>query len=107
MTMDDVWGGKCNKKIGFTLRVGGKGSRIDDRHNWDSYLVNDVVRRLGIEQGKMMMGLPNWFEFPVSHAQSMKQLGNSVAVSAVESVARQITTYLQRNEAFHLKDIAV
>lgn len=37
MTMSDILGGKCNKKIGCTLRVGGRGSKIDDRRNWDSY----------------------------------------------------------------------
>jgi DNA (cytosine-5)-methyltransferase 1 len=32
-TMSDVLGGICTKKIGFTLRVGGRGSKYDDRRN--------------------------------------------------------------------------
>lgn len=41
MTMSDVFDGAVvNKVIGFTLRVGGKGSPIDDRRNWDGYIVN-------------------------------------------------------------------
>ncbi len=94
MTMDDIWGGKCNKKIGFTLRVGGMGSPVDDRRNWDGYIVDGKTVRLSPLQGKKMQGFPDWFEFPVSDRQAMKQLGNSVAVPAVQAVAEQIVKYL-------------
>lgn len=89
-TMSDVFGGKCEKKIGYTLRVGGRGSKINDRRNWDSYMVDGETRRLSPKEGKKMMGLPKDFIFPVSNAQAMKQLGNSVAVSAIQAVAEQI-----------------
>jgi DNA (cytosine-5)-methyltransferase 1 len=92
--MSDVWNGKCSREIGFTLRVGGKGSGINDRRNWDAYLVDGEVKILGIEQGKKMMGYPSNFEFPVAKAQAMKQLGNSVAVDAIEVVAREVVKYL-------------
>ena len=94
-TMSDVWKGKCSREIGFTLRVGGKGSGINDRRNWDSYLVDGEVRRLGVDEGKRMMGLPATYKFPVSNVQAMKQLGNSVAVDAVQAVAKQIIEYLE------------
>jgi len=92
--MSDVWGGECSREIGFTLRVGGKGSGIDDRRNWDAYLVDGEVRRLGVEEGKRMMGFPKSYKFPVAKGQAMKQLGNSVAVDAIEAVAEQLVTYL-------------
>lgn len=95
ITMDDIWGAKCNKKVGFTLRVGGSGGKIDDRRNWDCYLVDGKPTRLGPEQGKKMQGFPEWFEFPVSRRQAMKQLGNSVAVPAVQAVAEQIIKYMK------------
>ena len=47
-----------------------------------------------LEQGKKMQGFPDWYEFPVSNRQAMKQLGNSVAVPAVQAVAGQIVKYL-------------
>lgn len=92
--MSDVWGGKCSREIGFTLRVGGKGSGIDDRRNWDAYLVDGEVRRLGVEEGKKMMGFPKSYSFPVAKGQAMKQLGNSVAVDAIQAVAEQMMSYL-------------
>lgn len=95
MTMSDVWEGACNKKIGFTLRVGGRGSGINDRRNWDAYLVDGIERRLAPKEGKRMMGIPDSFEFPVSDVQALKQLGNGVAVNAVQATAANIIQYLE------------
>jgi DNA (cytosine-5)-methyltransferase 1 len=89
-TMSDILGGECDRKIGFTLRVGGKGSSIDDRRNWDSYRVDGIVKRIDSEHGKAMQGFPSNFVFPVSKVQAMKQLGNSVAVPAIQAVAESI-----------------
>lgn len=89
-TMSDIWGSKCSREVGFTLRCGGRGSSIDDRRNWDSYLVNGKVKRLTSKEGKRMQGFPDDFKFPVSESQAMKQLGNSVAVDAIQAVAKQI-----------------
>lgn len=94
MTMSDVFGRKCSREIGFTLRVGGRGSKIDDRRNWDSYLVGNEVVRLKPEHGLKMQGFPDWYKMPVSETQAMKQLGNSVAVPAIEAVAKSITEAL-------------
>lgn len=93
--MSDVWGGNCSREIGYTLRVGGRGSKINDRHNWDAYLVDGVVKQLSIEEGKKMQGFPSNFEFPVSKTQAIKQLGNSVAVDAIQMVGKQVVRYLQ------------
>lgn len=95
-TMSDIFGAPCEKKVGYTLRVGGRGSSITDRRNWDSYRVNGKVVRLGIEEGKKMMGLPKNFVFPVSYAQAMKQMGNAVVVPAITAVAAQIIDTLNQ-----------
>jgi DNA (cytosine-5)-methyltransferase 1 len=88
--MSDVWEGQVNREIGFTLRVGGKASPIDDRRNWDGYWVDGEIRRLTPREGKRMQGFPDHFEFPVTNVQAMKQLGNSVAVAAVRDYAEKI-----------------
>lgn len=89
-SMSDIFGAPANKKVGYTLRLGGRGSGLHDRRNWDTYLVKGKVRRLSPKEGKKMMGLPEDFEFPVSEAQAMKQLGNSVAVNAIQATAEEI-----------------
>lgn len=102
--MSDIWGGECNREIGYTMRVGGRGSTINDRRNWDAYLVDGEVKQLGIEQGKLLQGFPEDFEFPVSNTQAMKQLGNSVAIDAVEAVANQMICYLESNIKSNIKN---
>jgi len=94
MTMSDIFGKPCNKIVGYTLRVGGRGSGLMDRRNWDTYAVDGDIVRIGSKEGMKMMGLPSDFVFPVSETQAMKQLGNSVAVPAVRATAEKIIEYL-------------
>jgi len=84
-TMSDVMKGKVDREIGFTLRVGGGRSPIDDRRNWDGYIVDGEVRRITPDEGKMMQGFPEDFHFPVSNSEALKQLGNSVAINAIQA----------------------
>ena len=93
-TMSDVWGGNCSRDIGFTLRVGGRGSNINDRRNWDSYLVDGEVKRLSVQEALKMQGFPKDYHFPVAKTQAMKQLGNSVAIDAVKEVGKKVVEYM-------------
>lgn len=90
MTMSDVFGGQVDKKIGYTLRVGGRHSGVSDRRNWDTYIVDGQERYLTPREGLKMQGFPDDFVFPVSETQAMKQLGNSVAVPAIQAVAGEM-----------------
>lgn len=93
-TMSDVWKGKCDRNIGFTIRIGGRGSEITDRRNWDAYRVDGIVKKLSYLEARKMQGFPDEYEFPVSPTQAIKQLGNSVAVDAVEAVGKNVITYM-------------
>ncbi len=94
LTMSDVWEGECDRKIGFTLRIGGRGSDINDRRNWDSYRVDGLVKRISYIEAQKMQGFPDDFEFPVSDSQAIKQLGNSVAIDAVQAVAENLLIHM-------------
>jgi DNA (cytosine-5)-methyltransferase 1 len=95
-TMSDIWEAPCERQIGFTLRVGGRGSSIDDRRNWDSYRVNGEVKQLTPLQGKRMMGFPDDFILPKSITQAMKQLGNSVCINVVFYLAKSVQYHLDK-----------
>ena len=95
--MSDVMKGKVDREIGYTLRVGGKSSPIHDRRNWDGYIVDGEVRRLTPSEGQKMQGFPASFKFPVSNSEAMKQLGNSVAVTAIQDYAAAIIQSLGKN----------
>jgi DNA (cytosine-5)-methyltransferase 1 len=93
--MDDK--GEKSRKIGFTLRCGGKQSPIVARQNWDSYYVIKKAggavepMRIEWEQGLRLQGfaeraLPDG----VKPAQGMKQLGNSVAVPAIKAWGKEM-----------------
>lgn len=104
-TMSEVMGGRvtmddknlAERKIGYTLRCGGKNSGVGDRRNWDCYMVDGVEKRLSVAQATRMQGFPESFRFPEGMAQShaMKQLGNSVAVPAVKAWAESILDALK------------
>lgn len=96
-TMSDIFAGKATRDIGFTLRCGGRGSPINDRRNWDGYMVDGLEKRLTSKEGKEMMGFPPSFVFPVSETAAMKQLGNSVAVPVVRAISQQIFKVLDDN----------
>ena len=101
-TVSDIFGGfastelngKKERKIGFTLRVGGGRSPINDRRNWDGYIINNKVVRINSKQGLEMMGFPKSFKMPVSENQALKQLGNSVAVNVVKAIGKEIESHL-------------
>ena len=95
-------GGHVDKNIGFTLRVGGKGSPISDRRNWDGYIVDGVERRITPKEGKRMQGFPDSFVFPVSNTAAMKQLGNSVAIPAIEAVGKNMVNVILLEEEYNV-----
>ena len=103
-TLSDIFGGlvttdfagKKERKIGFTLRVGGGRSPIMDRRNWDGYIVNKKEVRIKPKQGLEMMGFPKSFKMPVSDNQALKQLGNSVAVNVVKEIGKKIAQDLNK-----------
>jgi len=96
-TMSDIFGAKCSREIGFTLRCGGRGSGLGDRRNWDCYLVDGKETRIGPREGKLLQGFPASFKFPVSETQAMKQLGNSVVVPVIKAIGKQVILTLKNN----------
>lgn len=52
------------------------------------------LRLLTAEECKAIMGFPKEFKIPVSRTQMYRQMGNSVAVPVVSSIAIEITTAL-------------
>ena len=88
--------GKVERKIGFTLRVGGKSSPINDRRNWDGYFVNKKIVRIKKSHGLQLMGYPKSYKLPVSNSQGMKLLGNSIAINVVKAIGLVIKKDLRK-----------
>jgi len=60
-------------------------------------MVDGKVRRITSKEGKKMQGFPDDFVFPVSDSQAMKQLGNSVAINAIQDYAQKIVEALDKH----------
>ena len=76
------------------------GSKINDRRNWDSYLVDGEIVKLQPDHGKQMQGFPKNFYLPKSRSKALRLLGNSVAVNAVHAVGKQMLSYIENPESF-------
>ena len=96
-SLSQILGGSVDREIGWTLRVGGRGSGLHDRRNWDTYNVDGEALQISSIHGLKLQGFPKSFKFPpsVTEAQRMKQLGNSVAVPAVQAYAKALLEALR------------
>ena len=88
ITLDEILGGKCSRDTAFTLRVGGRCSPIDDRHNWDGYWVDGKEMRIGPEHACRLQGFPKDFYdgIDISDTEKMKQMGNTMTVPVMSAV---------------------
>jgi DNA (cytosine-5)-methyltransferase 1 len=87
-SLSDILGGHVDRKIGFTVRVGGRNSPIDDRHNWDGYRVDGIEKRLTVGQACELQGFPADFYSGISQSEDafISQMGNAMTVPVVGAV---------------------
>jgi DNA (cytosine-5)-methyltransferase 1 len=87
-TLNKVMGGKCEREMAFTLRVGGRRSGYDNRHNWDEYKVDGAIVGLDVMQACLLQGFPADFYdgIDLSDVAKFKQIGNAMTVDVVGAV---------------------
>jgi DNA (cytosine-5)-methyltransferase 1 len=88
VSLGEILGGETDRKLAFTLRVGGRHSPINDRHNWDGYIVDGKEMRIGPRHASMLQGFPADFydDIDISESAAMKQMGNTMSVPVVGMV---------------------
>lgn len=96
ITLSDYLGQNFKKDIAYTLRCGGKNSPINDRHNWDGYLVDDKEYRLTIEDGLKLQGF-NDYNFVGNKNEKWKMLGNTIPTIFTEIIGKQIIKHTSFN----------
>jgi DNA (cytosine-5)-methyltransferase 1 len=89
-TLGDILETNVTRDIANTVRVGGRGSPIGSKQNWDGYYVGNIIHRLTPRECARLQGFPDSFKIPVSDAQAYKQFGNSVAIYAVKAIIDKI-----------------
>jgi DNA (cytosine-5)-methyltransferase 1 len=90
-TLSEVFDGKTlEREYGFTVRVGGRSSGINNRYNWDAYYVDGEVAIISPQQCLLLQGFPKSFQISGSKTEKYKQAGNSVPTTIVEEIGKQL-----------------
>lgn len=86
-----------DRRIARTIRIGGRRSKLNDRHAWDAYLVDGRLHHLSASECLRLMGFSN-DDFAALTAAGIpttalyKMAGNAVVVPVVEAVCRSLFT---------------
>jgi DNA (cytosine-5)-methyltransferase 1 len=86
------------KETAYTIRCGGKKSPINDRHNWDGYIVDGAEYRLTIEDCLKLQGFSADFMLCGPVSAKWKQLGNTIPTVFTDIVGRNLAKFLQVDE---------
>jgi site-specific DNA-cytosine methylase len=78
----------------------GGGKSLDNKHNWDTYMINGKIRRLTPTECERLMSWPDgWTKYginekgekvEISDSQRYKMCGNGVVSKVVEEVFKNI-----------------
>jgi DNA (cytosine-5)-methyltransferase 1 len=88
-TLSEFFGKEFNKKIAYTIRCGGKKSPINDKHNWDGYVVDGKEYRLSIQDCLKLQGFEN-FELCGSKTEQFKLVGNTIPTNFTKLIAERL-----------------
>jgi site-specific DNA-cytosine methylase len=88
--LTEYLGKKFEKKIAYTIRCGGKNSPINDKHNWDGYIVDGQEYRLTIADCLKLQGFDANFKLCGNNKEQWKQLGNTIPTIFTELIGKQI-----------------
>jgi DNA (cytosine-5)-methyltransferase 1 len=93
-TLTELLGKNFEKKIAYTIRCGGKNSPINDKHNWDGYMVDGKEYRLTKEDCLKIQGFNADFKLCGNNKDQWKQLGNTIPTVFTEIIGLNINKYL-------------
>ena len=93
-TLSELLGKNFEKKIAYTIRCGGKNSPINDKHNWDGYIVDGNEYRLSKEDCLKIQGFNADFKLCGNNNNQWKQLGNTIPTIFTEIIGLNIKKYL-------------
>lgn len=88
-TLSEYLNKNFEKKTAYTIRCGGRSSPINDKHNWDGYIVDGQEYRLTVEDCLKLQGF-NDFTLEGSTTQKFKMLGNTIPTNLTYLVGAKI-----------------
>ena len=84
-----------DKDVAYTVRLGGRKSRVGNKHNWDGYMVNGQEYYLTGKDCLLLMGFgasdySRLTDAGVTEGKILKVAGNSVVVTVLEDVFKSL-----------------
>ncbi|MCP4649615.1 MAG: DNA cytosine methyltransferase [PVC group bacterium] len=89
-TFSAIMRGKTARKHAFTIRIGGRRSGINNRFNWDCYIVDGKPRYITPKECLQVQGFPRNFYLAGPEDKQFKQVGNSVPVTIVREIGKEL-----------------
>lgn len=86
--LSDVLGGETEREFGFTVRVGGRRSGINNKFNWDCYSVNGTHRYITPEECLVLQGFPKDHFLSGNSSDRYRQVGNAVPTTVVREIGK-------------------
>ena len=93
-TLSQLLGKRFEKDIAYTIRCGGRNSPINDKHNWDGYMVDGKEYRLTKEDCLKIQGFDADFKLCGNNNEQWRQLGNTIPTRFTEIIGLNINKYL-------------
>ena len=87
------------KENAYTIRCGGRGSGVNDKHNWDGYIVDGVEYRLTLQDCLRLQGFEPDFKLCGSTSSQWKQIGNTIPTIFTKMVGKNILKHTIKNES--------
>ena len=94
ITLTQFFNKNFKKDVAYTIRCGGKNSPINDRHNWDGYIVDNKEYRLTIEDCLKLQGFDNSFKLKGSNKEKWNQLGNTIPTIFTYIIGKNINKFI-------------
>ena len=93
-TLTELLDKNFEKEIAYTIRCGGRNSPINDKHNWDGYMVDGKEYRLTKEDCLKIQGFNSTFKLCGTNNDQWKQLGNTIPTIFTEIIGLNLKKYL-------------
>ena len=93
-TLTELLGRNFEKDIAYTVRCGGRNSPINDKHNWDGYIVDGKEYRLTKEDCLKIQGFDSEFTLCGNNNEQWRQLGNTIPTRFTEIIGLNLKKYL-------------
>ena len=88
--LNDVMRGSTEREYAFTIRCGGRNSGINNRFNWDRYIVDGMEREITVHECLELQGFPRKYYLAGGKEKQLKLIGNSVPTTIVREIGRKL-----------------